>query len=652
MYEVKLNNEKIHELSIISNKRLSAGVLAEEVNQIPAFSFTIPCMNPAFSQELHDRKDNITLINNLTGENEFEGHLLTHSQSMDTNGKLCIKAVAEGHMGYLCDSVQMYHKYVDTSPESFLSALLANHNAQVTAAGHPEKTIQLGTISITRSDYRRSKTTAYRNTLEEIRVNLIERIGGEIRVRRANGNLVLDYVDQLGINSSTKIELAKNMKSLSVDIDTTNIVTRLIPLGAQLAPGDSAERLTIESVNSGLPYIDDTTAIAKYGIIVGKVEFDDITVASNLKAAGAEYLQNNNRIRKSYEAQVLDLSILEDIETSETISELQKHSIALLLTRTINELQGEKHGYQPICCGNSYTFVNAFLGLNERLRLFGRTVDIYKPYAPTVRIGDKAERITDIETRTTKLIEYELPQRDNELLTSAKGIATDIINAGINGHIVCNKNELLIMDTDDKASATLVWRYNLNGWAVSHNGYNGPYTMAATLDGGIVADFITAGVLRGLEILNGNGTFHVHPNGTVDASAINITGGSINITTNSQSYDVIQLQCDSWKHQLAPLEWVLENTNTLCKIIAQAGAIFFYYNSGQTMTLDTEHGYITCEGINTGGIVCEDVNCEDIYAADTYAEELYYKIGNNSYLSVHDQIDALWDAVHALQGGS
>ncbi len=618
MYEVKLNSEKIHELSVRSNRRLSAGKLAEEINQIPSFMFTIPCMNPAFSQELHDRKDIIVLENTITSETEFDGHLLSHSQSMDANGKLCIKCIAEGHLGYLCDSIQMYHNYVDTSPADFLTALLTNHNSEVVASGHPEKMIQLGTVSITRSDYRRSKTTAYRSTLEEIRVNLIERIGGEIRVRRVGGNLVLDYVDQIGVNSSTKIELAKNMKSLSVDIDTSNIVTRLIPLGAQLSPGDSAERLTIESVNSGKPYIDDTAGITKYGIIVGTVEFDDITVASNLLTAGTEYLQNNNRIRKSYEAQALDLSLIQD-------------------------------DYQPLICGNTYIFDNSFLGLYERLRLFGRTVDIYKPYTPTLRIGDKAEKITDIESRTTRLIEYDLPQRDNELLSSAKGIATDLINAGINGHIVCNGNELLIMDTADKTTATKVWRYNLNGWAVSHNGYNGPYTMAATLDGGIVADFITAGVLRGLEILNGNGTFHVHTDGSVDASAINITGGSINITTNSESYDVIQLQYDSWKHQLAPLEWVLENTNTLCKIIAQAGALFFYYNGGHTITLDSQYGSVRCNNIYS-----EDIHSEDIYAADTYADELYYRTssGSNTYYSVRSQIEDLWDAVHALQGGS
>lgn len=620
MYEVKLNNEKIHELSVRSNRRLSAGKLAEEVNQIPSFSFTIPCMNPVFSQELHDRKDIIVLENTITNETEFDGHLLSHSPSMDANGKLCIKCIAEGHLGYLCDSIQMYHNYVDTSPADFLTALLTNHNSEVVASGHPEKMIQLGTVSITRSDYRRSKTTAYRNTLEEIRVNLIERIGGEIRVRRVNGHLVLDYVDRIGVNSSTEIKLAKNMKSLTVDIDTTNIVTRLIPLGAQLAPGDSAERLTIESVNSGLPYIDDTAAIAKYGIIVGTVEFDDITVASNLLTAGTEYLQNNNRIRKSYEAQALDLSLIQD-------------------------------DYQPLVCGNSYTFVNVFLGLNERLRLFGRTVDIYKPYTPTLRIGDKAERITDIETRTTRLIEYELPQQKQEILAAASTRMSEMVANATKGYIFTDeeRGELLIMDAPSKETAQKVWRWNSSGLAYSDRGYNDGYFVGMTADGKILASSILAGVLQGFELLNGNGTFHVHTDGSVDASAINITGGSINITTNSASYDVIQLQYDSWKHQLAPLEWVLENTNTLCKIVAQAGAIFFYYNSGRTMTLDTENGYITCEGINTG-----DVNCEDVYAADTYADELYYRTpgGSDTYYSVRSQIDALWDAVHALQGGS
>ena len=599
MYTVKLNDEYIHELDVNSNKRLSAGVLAEEVNQIPSFSFTIPVMNPAFSQELHDRVDIIKLTNTHTDEDEFDGHLLTHKQVMSSDGKLCIKAIAEGHLGYLCDSIQMYHNYVDTTPESFLTSLLTNHNAQVVASGHPEKAITLGTVSITKSDYKRSKTTAYRNTLEEIRVNLIERIGGEIRVRRVNGSLVLDYLDRIGSNSDTKIELAKNMKSLAVDTDTTNIITRLIPLGAQLSPGDSAERLTISSVNSGKPYIDDTAGIAKYGIIAGTVEFDDITVASNLKSAGQEYLTNNNRIRKAYECQALDLSLIQD-------------------------------DYQPLVCGNSYIFKNSFMGLNERLRLIGRTVDIYKPYTPTLKIGDKTVRITDVATRTAKLIEYDLPQQKNEILASAKGIATDIINAGINGYVVVNPNEILIMDTPNKSTATKVWRWNSGGFGYSSNGYSGPYDTAITMNGSIIADFITAGVLRGLEILNGNGKFHVHTDGTVDAAAINITGGSINISTNSESYDVVQLSCGAWRHKLSPLEWILENSDTDCQIVAQAGAIFFKKNGTQTMFLNTDNG--------------------SVGAAQVAADELLYKDADSgNYYSVQNQINAIWNYI---TGGS
>nr|MCR5074859.1 phage tail protein [Ruminococcus sp.] len=410
------------------------------------------------------------------------------------------------------------------------------------------------------------------------------------RVRRVNGSLVLDYLDRIGSSSDTKIELAKNMKSLAVDIDTTNIITRLIPLGAQLSPGDSAERLTISSVNSGKPYIDDTAGIAKYGIIAGTVEFDDITVPSNLKSAGQEYLTNNNRIRKAYECQALDLSLIQE-------------------------------DYQALVCGNSYIFKNSFMGLNERLRLIGRTVDIYKPYTPTLKIGDKTERITDIASRTARLIEYDLPQMENELLSSAKGIATDIINAGINGYVVVNSDEILIMDTPNKSTATKVWRWNSGGFGYSSNGYSGPYDTAITMNGSIVADFITAGVLRGLEILNGNGKFHVHTDGTVDAAAINITGGSINIETNSQSYDVIQLACGSWTHKLSPLEWILENSDTGCKIRAQAGSIFFYNNDDLMLILNTETGTVTAETV------------------------MYKDPDSSGYYNVGNQIKALWDYV-------
>ena len=59
------------------------------------------------------------------------------------------------------------------------------------------------------------------------------------------------------------------------------------------------------------------------------------------------------------------------------------------------------------------------------------------------------------------------------------------------GHII----ETLYMDTLDEGTATKVWRQNINGYGFSPNGPEGPYTVAITQDGEIVADFITTGTL-------------------------------------------------------------------------------------------------------------------------------------------------------------
>lgn len=54
---------------------------------------------------------------------------------------------------------------------------------------------------------------------------------------------------------------------------------------------------------------------------------------------------------------------------------------------------------------------------------------------------------------------------------------------------------LYIADHENPEYAQKVWRFNYEGWGASSNGFNGPFTIGASLDKGIVANFITAGVL-------------------------------------------------------------------------------------------------------------------------------------------------------------
>lgn len=196
------------------------------------------------------------------------------------------------------------------------------------------------------------------------------------------------------------------------------------------------------------------------------------------------------------------------------------------------------------------------------------------------------------------------------------------------------------MDTPSKDTATKVWRWNVGGFGYSSNGYEGPYTTAITMDGAIVADFITAGVLRGIEITNGNGTFHVAANGTVSASAIDITGGSINIETNSESYSVITLSHHSqqhntdWKHLLSPLESVLYNTDTTCAVLAQAGAVFFYTGYDPTNRTGTLKAQISS---STG-----DATFHDVYSNAVNCNDIYLGSSSGGGGSLRGELDAIW----------
>lgn len=85
-------------------------------------------------------------------------------------------------------------------------------------------------------------------------------------------------------------------------------------------------------------------------------------------------------------------------------------------------------------------------------------------------------------------------------------------------------DELYIADDPDPTRAKKVWRFNYEGWAASNTGYNGPYTMGATIAGGIQAWMITAAHLVAGTIASEQGNFFINlDGGTIDTSATGST---------------------------------------------------------------------------------------------------------------------------------
>ena len=76
-------------------------------------------------------------------------------------------------------------------------------------------------------------------------------------------------------------------------------------------------------------------------------------------------------------------------------------------------------------------------------------------------------------------------------IMGANGGAVRLIDTNNDG----DPDELYIADNSDPLQAVKVWRFNYNGWAASKNGYSGPFEFGATLEDGLLANFVTAAQL-------------------------------------------------------------------------------------------------------------------------------------------------------------
>ena len=140
--------------------------------------------------------------------------------------------------------------------------------------------------------------------------------------------------------------------------------------------------------------------------------------------------------------------------------------------------------------------------------------------------------IGKIQSTVDKVIEQLGGNTWQDILDKSMKEATELIEAGIKGsYVVARKNEILIMDSPNVESAINVIRMNKNGMAFSQNGYNGPYTLAITIDGKINASCITTGELNAALIKTG---VLMSANGK---TWINMEDGSFSFADGRITYD-------------------------------------------------------------------------------------------------------------------
>lgn len=474
MYKIYVNNElfcdsRIDELAIINP------VVNLEVNTAGSFSFTVAPDHPYYDK-VQKRKSIISVYRDEETEPTFQG--ICTEEKIDFYRQK--KVTCEGELTYLNDSILRPQRYQNVTVLTLLTSYIEQHNAQV----EEYKRFEIGTVTVTDPNNYIFCYTNMNPTLKEIKEDLLDDLGGYLRVRYENGHKYIDYLAESTRYAEQVIELGKNLIDYESNLSTTDIATRLIPLGARLEEQviEGLEtRLTIESVNDGKDYLQSDAAVEEYGIITKTVEFDGINTPSLLKTRGEQYLSEVQFENVVIEVKAVDFGyiansidkfrLMDNIKTISRPHGMDKWSMLSKMTLKLNDPDKD-------------VFV---LGKKEKKSLTVKTIQSSQEIIKQVNNMPSSSEMLQAIAQATALI---------------KGVEGGhfVINTDENGY----PYEWLVMDTDNKETAQKVIRCNLNGIGFSKTGYYGTYETAWTIDGGFVADYITSGTMSADRIRGGS----------------------------------------------------------------------------------------------------------------------------------------------------
>ena len=263
-----------------------------------------------------------------------------------------------------------------------------------------------------------------------------------------------------------------NLRQLDVAGNSSAFCTRLRAKGA--------DGMTFADINDGKDYVENYTYSNRiiYGTAIVDERFND---KQSLKDYAQATLDAIAVPAVSYECDVVDVAAM---DSNYSFQQLQMHKSVWLLDKKFNTRVAHRVVeyciYPDDASKNKVTLSTVTPSLQSAVRFL--QTSIHDPNSAA------RQRETSAVDAATKLI------------TGAKGGNVRFVNDG-NGKPI----ELLIMDTDDIATAQKVWRFNIGGFGFSSNGYNGIYATAITQDGHIVADFMDVGTLSAVLIQSADG---------------------------------------------------------------------------------------------------------------------------------------------------
>lgn len=321
-------------------------------------------------------------------------------------------------------------------------------------------------------------------TARYVRMNPVQAIMGDIDNSMVNifggelkrDNYTINFLSRLGQDNGVKLLIGKNITGINVSIDITEMATRVMPEGY--------DGLLLPEL-----YVDSSLINNYPTPKIAKVEFEDVKYDPNDEKAYHDindaYDELRKRVRKLYSQGLDKPSINLDINWVE-------------LSKT-NEYK-QYSNLETVRLGDTVTA--EIFGMNYETRVISTEYNVLKEMITNFQIGTFKPTIATQIIQIQQGVEQINP---SSILAQAQDNATQLITTAMGGYVYKTQSELYIMDNANPELAQRVWRWNINGLGYSSTGINGTYGLAMTMDGQIVADFITTGTLN-TSVIQGYGS--------------------------------------------------------------------------------------------------------------------------------------------------
>lgn len=556
---------------------ITNGTVEQALNEAGAFECDVPSTNPLYSDlESKVRKGMIRVVQN--GTELFYGEIREVTQ----NFNMTKHVYAVGELAFLFDSIQPQSKY-QTTPYNVFKSILDKHNSQVES----KKQFKLGYVTVTDSNDYIYRFTNYEDTLTALREKMCDTLDGFLRIRKVNGIRYLDLInlENYGSYCKQEIQFGENLLDYSCNTSANEIATAVIPLGKRLEDDERTsdaiegldQYLTIkgkETYTEGTQtktysydkdYVINQTAVNKFGYVKVVKHWEDITLKRNLKAKAEEWLKSVQFSTmelqiNAFDGNLLDINV-DSFDVGDTV-----HAWAL-----------------PY-------------GMDTTFPVRKKTTYINDVSKNLITLGSTASKsYTSQASKAITLVEEQLPE-ESEMLRNAKNNALAMLNGSIGGHVIFkfdtqNKyvEELLICNASTEENSTQMWKWNLNGLGfMSRKTAKDSWTdlsTAITMDGKIVANFITSGVMSadrmrgGILEIGGNGTgkngqiLVKNESGTtliaLDKSGMKLSNGQTISWNNISDKPSIPDSLDDLSGQITTTQ-ITDNAITTAKINANA----------------------------------------------------------------------------------